>query len=230
MFQGGLKTKKCQSTFMTEKDHPRHRMMSFVYSSSIFCLIIVLSTKSHTVETALVITRREDTDISLLNLNLIINWRRQSSSQEYQWNSIPIPVPELTFFPFTPRVLAGFFKLERIFLRIDITPHSHHPDHEQYLLTYTFENPTSLMINLDIRIEDAIECCFAGRNSYHICLLPFTSDELKIIALPLKEEWAVLPKIHVMHIEKKKYLEVLRLTDNLKLEGSDLAMHIPHSK
>jgi hypothetical protein len=61
-------------------------------------------------------------------------------------------------------------------------------------------------------------------------LLPFTSDELKIIVIPLKEEWALLPKIYVMHNEKKKYLEVLRLTDDLKLEGSELVMRVPSSK
>jgi hypothetical protein len=86
------------------------------------------------------------------------------------------------------------------------------------------------MTNLDVHFEDTVECGFAGRNSYRICLLPFTSDELKIIVIPLKEELALLPKIYVMHNEKKKYLELLRLTEDLKLEGSDLVMCVPRDK
>jgi hypothetical protein len=55
----------------------------------------------------LALTRPEDTDITLLHLDLSVTWRRQSSSQAQDWNTITISVPELTFFPFAPRILAG---------------------------------------------------------------------------------------------------------------------------
>jgi hypothetical protein len=70
-------------------------------------LTVVLDTVPHSAETSLVLTRRENTDISLLRLDFAIIWRRQSSSLMHEWNTIAIPIPELTFFPFMPRVLAG---------------------------------------------------------------------------------------------------------------------------
>jgi len=50
--------------------------------------------------------RPEDTDTTLLHLNLSVSWRRQSSSMT-ECNTLTIPVPELTFFPFAPRILSG---------------------------------------------------------------------------------------------------------------------------
>lgn len=69
-------------------------------------LIVVLDTTAHTAETRLSLTRPEDTEITLLHLNLSVTWRRQSSTTD-DWNTLTIPVPELTFFPFAPRILAG---------------------------------------------------------------------------------------------------------------------------
>jgi hypothetical protein len=69
-------------------------------------LIIVLDTTAHTAETWLSLTRPEDTETTLLHLNLSVTWRRQSSTTD-DWNTLTIPVPELTFFPFAPRILAG---------------------------------------------------------------------------------------------------------------------------
>ena len=58
-------------------------------------------------ETILILRRPADTDVSIFDLNLAITWRRHSLSHSYDWNFISIPMPELTFFPFAPRVLAG---------------------------------------------------------------------------------------------------------------------------
>jgi hypothetical protein len=70
-------------------------------------LIVVLDTVPHTAKTVLTLTRAADTDTTVLHLDLAVTWRRQSSSQTYEWNTISIPIPELTFFPFAPRILAG---------------------------------------------------------------------------------------------------------------------------
>ena len=67
----------------------------------------MLDTAPRTADTSLVLTRPEDTDITILHLDLAVTWRRQSSSLEHEWNTISIPIPELTFFPLVPRVLAG---------------------------------------------------------------------------------------------------------------------------
>ena len=69
--------------------------------------MVVLDAAPHLAETNLIVTRRENTEITLLHLDLTVTWRRQSSSETHDWNTISIPVPELTFFPFAPRVLAG---------------------------------------------------------------------------------------------------------------------------
>ena len=70
-------------------------------------LTVVLDTAPHSAETSLVLSRPENTDISLLRLESAITWRRQSSSLLHEWNTISTPIPELTFLPFIPRVLAG---------------------------------------------------------------------------------------------------------------------------
>ena len=70
-------------------------------------LIVVLDTVPHTNKTVLTLTRANDTDTTVLQLDLVVTWRRQSSSQTYEWNTISIRIPELTFFPFAPRILAG---------------------------------------------------------------------------------------------------------------------------
>ena len=74
--------------------------------------MIVLDTAPHLAQTSLLLTRREDTEMTLFQLHLVVTWRRQSSSQCYEWNSISIPIPELTFFPFAPRVLASTLSLD----------------------------------------------------------------------------------------------------------------------
>ena len=70
-------------------------------------LMVVLDAVPHTAETVLTLTRANDTDTTVLQLNLVVTWRRQSSSQTFEWNTISMPIPELTFFPFVPRILAG---------------------------------------------------------------------------------------------------------------------------
>jgi len=70
-------------------------------------LIVVLNAVPHTGKMVLTLTRGNDIDTTVLQLNLVVTWRRQSSSQTYEWNTISMPIPELTFFPFVPRVLAG---------------------------------------------------------------------------------------------------------------------------
>ena len=76
-------------------------------TSRVANLITALDAAPHSAEISLILTRPENTDITLLYLDLVVTWRRKSSSQTHEWNIISIPVPELTFFPFVPRVLAG---------------------------------------------------------------------------------------------------------------------------
>jgi len=76
-------------------------------------LILVLDAAAHSAETSFILTRRENTDITLLHLDLVVTWRRQASSQTHEWNTISIPVPELTFFPFVPRVVVGILCQKR---------------------------------------------------------------------------------------------------------------------
>ena len=70
--------------------------------------VIDLETTAHTAETTLVVSRPEDSKATPLHLGLVVTWRRQGTmTLQYDWNTISIPIPELTFFPFVPRVLAG---------------------------------------------------------------------------------------------------------------------------
>lgn len=191
--------------------------------------MVVLDTTPHLAETNLILTRRENTEITLLHLDLAITWRRQSSSETHDWNTISIPIPELTFFPFAPRVLAGI-ACQIHTLTIDIIPHSLYPEYPQYVVTYTFENPTSALLGIDVHFESTIECGFSGPNSFRLTLLAFSSYELKLIVIPVKEEWARLPPLIVFDNERKRMLELLRSTDNLKIEGGDLFLRVPSTK
>ena len=69
--------------------------------------MVVLDIVPHTAETLLTLTRGNDTDTTVLQVDLVVIWRRESLSETYEWNTLSIPVPELTFFPFAPRILAG---------------------------------------------------------------------------------------------------------------------------
>jgi hypothetical protein len=141
-----------------------------------------------------------------------------------EWNLITIPIPELTFFPFAPRILAG--SLSTTNLMIGVTPHTIHPEISQYLLTYTFENPTSALLNLETRMESSDVCAFAGPKQMRVGLLPFTSYVMNVIVLPIGEEWIRLPRLIAMDDERKRVLEVLRLSDDLKIEGPDLCLRV----
>ena len=70
--------------------------------------VIVLETTAHTVDTTLVVSRPADSQATPLHLKLLVTWRRQGiMTLQYEWNTISVPIPELTFFPFAPRVLTG---------------------------------------------------------------------------------------------------------------------------
>jgi hypothetical protein len=60
-------------------------------------------------------------------------------------------------------------------------------------------------------------------------MLPFSSYEMQLIVIPVKEEWVKLPRLVAMD-ERKRVLEILRVTDDLKIEGPDLFLRIPSSK
>jgi hypothetical protein len=53
---------------------------------------------------------------------------------------------------------------------------------------------------------------------------------LKLIVIPVKEEWARLPQIVVFDSERKRMLELSRATDDLKIEGGDLFLRVPSIK
>ena len=51
----------------------------------------------------------------------------------------------------------------------------------------------------------------------------FSSEEIKVIVLPVaNESWVKMPRLIAMDSDSKRVLEVLRLTDDLKVEGADL--------
>ena len=185
-----------------------------------FKLILELDTVAHTAETRLSLVRAEDTDTTLLHLNLSVTWRRQSSTTD--WNILTMPVPELTFFPFAPRILAGLSPYLSKHLTADVTPYTLIPDHPQYLVTYPFENPTPTMLNLQIHLDISEDCAFAGPKLTRAGLLPFTSYVVKAIIFPIEGEWVKLPRLSAVDDERKRTLDVLRLTDELKIEGMDL--------
>ena len=110
---------------------------------------------------------------------------------------------------------------------IDVAPHISHSDHNQYLLSYSFENPTSTLLHIDVHFESSDECGFAGAKAFGINLFAFTTYELEVIVIPIVAEWARLPRLVVMDDERKMALEILRMTDDLKVEGQDLFLRIP---
>jgi hypothetical protein len=96
-------------------------------------------------------------------------------------------------------------------------------------VSYTFENPTSFLATIDVDFEPSRECGFAGPKCFRLNLLAFTAYEVKLIVLPIKDEWVKLPRLVALD-EQKRLLEVLRVTDELKIEGPDLFLRIPSSK
>ena len=122
------------------------------------------------------------------------------------------------------------YSLPKAVLRLDVVPHSLYPEYPQYLVTYTFENPTSALLGIDVHFESTIECGVSGPNSFRLTLLAFTSYELKLIVIPVKEEWARLPQIIVFDSERKRMVELFRATDDLKIEGGDLFLRVPSTK
>src|SRR5437762_13914439 len=99
------------------------------------------------------------------------------------------------------------YSVPKLVLTVDVTPHSLYPEYPQYLITYTFENPTSALLGIDVHFESTIECGFSGPNSFRLSLLGFSSYQLKLIVIPVKEEWARLPQIIVFDSERKRMLE-----------------------
>jgi len=108
-----------------------------------------------------------------------------------------------------------------------VTAINRHPGFAQNIVTYTFENPTSLLLNLDVHFESNDECAFSGLATFRLTLLAFSSYTLKVIVTPLKGEWAMLPRIFVLDDERKRYLEILRMTDDLKVEGQEMFVRVP---
>jgi hypothetical protein len=200
---------------------------TYLVSPDLDGLIAVLDAVPHTTKSLLTLSRGDDTDTTSLYLELKVTWRRQSPSQTYEWNTILIEIPDLTFFPFAPRILAGHPLLPvELVLTIDVTPHMSHPDHTQYLVTYTFENPTSILLHVDIQLESSNECGFAGPKSFGLNLFAFTTYELKMVIIPIVAEWARLPRLVVVDEERKTTLEILRMSDDLKIEGQDLFIRV----
>jgi hypothetical protein len=82
-------------------------LIGFTPLSGLGRLIVVLDTAGHAAETMLVVSRPEDSEATPLLLRLVVAWRRHGMELWHEWNTISIPIPELNFFPFAPRVLAG---------------------------------------------------------------------------------------------------------------------------
>ena len=195
-------------------------------------LIEVLDSSPYTAKSLLTLSRVEDAELSTVQLELRVEWRRRSQSQTFEWNSTSIPIPELTFFPFMPRVLAGKKKSIQILTGLiqDVGPLNQDSAYPQFVMTYIIENPTPQMVQLDIRFESTDECGFSGLKSCGMSLLAFSSHEVKAIIIPLRTEWAKLPRLVVTDSERKRVLEILRVTDDLKIEGSDLFLRISSKK
>ena len=85
-------------------------------------------------------------------------------------------------------------------------------------------------MNIDVHFESTVECGFAGPNTFRLTLLGFNSYEVKLIVIPVKEGWARLPQIIAFDSERKRMLEILRVTDDLKIEGGDLFLRCQSSK
>ena len=92
------------------------------------------------------------------------------------------------------------------------------------------ENPTPNFLHLDLLFESTEDCGFAGPKSFGVNLLAFTSYEFTLIVVPVVEEWAKLPRLIVMDPERKRLVEILRVTDYIKIEGQDLFLRLPPTK
>lgn len=119
---------------------------------------------------------------------------------------------------------------QSIYLTVDVTPHVVQPDFPQYLVTYVFENPTPNMLRLEVHIESTEESAFAGQKLFRLGLLPFQTYEMKMIILPLKQDWVRLPRLTVLDEERKRMVDVLRMSDDLKNEGVDLLLKVSPSR
>jgi hypothetical protein len=137
------------------------------------------------------------------------------------------PNPRTHFLPICASHLG---RLSRLLLsNVDVAPHSLHPDIPQYFVNYTFENPTSALLHLETHIESSDVCTFAGPKQVRVGLMPFTSHVMRLIVLPVGREWVRLPRLIAMDDERKTVLEVLRLSNDLKVEGPDLYLRVPSS-
>jgi hypothetical protein len=79
-------------------------------------------------------------------------------------------------------------------------------------------------------MESSDACAFSGPKQIRITLLPFTSYEMKAIMLPLAQEgmeWIRLPRLTAIDEERKGVLELLRMKEDLKMEGLDLYLRLP---
>ena len=77
-----------------------------------------------------------------------------------------------------------------------------------------------------MHLESSDECGFAGAKAFRVNLFAFTAYELKLIVLPIVAEWARLPRLVGMDDDRKRSLEILRMTDDLKIEGQDLFLRV----
>ena len=104
------------------------------------------------------------------------------------------------------------------------------PEYPQYLVTYSLENPCPTMLNLQIHLDSSEDCAFAGPKLTRASLLPFTLYVVKVIVAPIEGEWVKLPRLSALDEQRKRTLEVLRLTDDLKIEGMDLFLRNKSTK
>lgn len=86
------------------------------------------------------------------------------------------------------------------------------------------------MLRLEVHIESTEESAFAGQKLFRLGLLPFQTYEMKMIILPLKQDWVRLPRLTVLDEERKRMVDVLRMSDDLKNEGVDLLLKVSPSR
>jgi hypothetical protein len=83
-------------------------------------------------------------------------------------------------------------------------------------------------LHIDAHFESSDECGFAGAKTFGVNLFAFTTYELKVIVIPIVAVWARLPRLQIVtDDERKMALEILRMTDDLKVEGQDLFLRVP---
>jgi hypothetical protein len=84
-----------------------------------------------------------------------------------------------------------------------------------------------VLLHIDAHFESSDECGFAGAKAFGVNLFAFTTYELKVIVIPIVAEWARLPRLQIVtDDERKMALEILRMTDDLKVEGQDLFLRV----